>query len=384
MSCISVCYRVEVGPTKGGGGGVNSLLKFYNAKYSIIDDLEHEFKDKKAFLTRVWDKSKIYFGKKSYYLDQFGDRLAKKYSSDSLFLCHDVDSAAEMVSRGRRVLLVYHNQFSCMTDQEMYNKHSRAEQEKLCSLEKLAFLDSDAVAFPSQGACDSYLQKSLLAEHEKEQIRKKTQILYNTCNDFPVRVVPDIADEVREKVTGRTVLLTVSTLYEAKGVDLIPEQLSKIKNFNEKFVWILCGSKGEARQKILDEVKKYGLEDGFIHIDFKMPQAELSFFYGLADYYIMHHRISIFDLATLEAMSFGLIPVLSPVGGNLEVNKEQNVIFMPTSAATDFTLSNDRGEIQRLADLNKKVIKDYFGPEAFLKNYSHFLNDFKEKNNAKI
>jgi len=74
MSCISVCYRVEVGPTKGGGGGVNSLLKFYNAKYSIIDDLEHEFKDKKAFLTRVWDKSKIYFGKKSYYLDQFGDR----------------------------------------------------------------------------------------------------------------------------------------------------------------------------------------------------------------------------------------------------------------------------------------------------------------------
>ena len=82
--------------------------------------------------------------------------------------------------------------------------------------------------------------------------------------------------------------------------------------------WILCGSKGEARQKILDEVKKYGLEDGFIHIDFKMPQAELSFFYGLADYYIMHHRISIFDLATLEAMSFGLIPVLSPVGGNLE------------------------------------------------------------------
>ena len=73
------------------------MLKFYNAKYSIIDDLEHEFKDKKAFLTRVWDKSKIYFGKKSYYLDQFGDRLAKKYSSDSLFLCHDVDSAAEMV-----------------------------------------------------------------------------------------------------------------------------------------------------------------------------------------------------------------------------------------------------------------------------------------------
>lgn len=41
----------------------------------------------------------------------------------------------------------------------------------------------------------------------------------------------------------------------------------------------------------------------------------------------MLHRISIFDFATLEAMSQHSAVILSKIGGNLDFNMNSNVIF---------------------------------------------------------
>jgi len=224
---VSACYRVDKGPKKGGGGGVNALLKYYNNKLKVIEGLEHEFKDKKGAITRLWDKAKVKAGKKSFFLDRFGKILDKKYEPETLFLCHEVDSAAEMVRRGRKVLLVYHNQFTVSTVKDDFEKLSQSEKEKSEEIERLAFLGVKAVAFPSEGAKKSYLENVVLDEDFKSKVASKSEILYNACNEIPKGVKPDCSERVLAQIKGRKVLLTVSTLYDAKGVDLIPDQLKK-------------------------------------------------------------------------------------------------------------------------------------------------------------
>jgi hypothetical protein len=88
----------------------------------------------------------------------------------------------------------------------------------------------------------------------------------------------------------------------------------------------------------------------------------------------MLHRISIFDMATLEAMSYGLALIFSDVGGNLDFNKDDNVIFIcgdEYSSATDKLLS---ANLRELGDKTKDVYEKFFSPNSFKANMHSFLD----------
>ena len=158
-------------------------------------------------------------------------------------------------------------------------------------------------------------------------------------------------------------------LTKAKGVDLIVEQLIKIDRFREDCVWILCGS-GHLKDEIYTQIKDSKLEKNFIHVENRINQNELKFFYEIADFYIMMHRHSIFDLATLEAMFNSTIPVLSRVGGNLEVEKNSNIIF---ENRIDNIKRLTKDEIENLKQLNHQVYLNFFSNCDFLKRYKSII-----------
>jgi glycosyltransferase involved in cell wall biosynthesis len=166
-------------------------------------------------------------------------------------------------------------------------------------------------------------------------------------------------------------MITVSNLNSAKGVDLIPGFIESIPNFAENFIWLLVGSKGGDIGAIQSSIDKKGLSNAFFQID-RLPQREIGNLFEISSYYLMHHRVAIFDLATLEAMSFGLVPVLSSVGGNLEVNKQGNVLYVDNLKQEELAMLADAEFIEMQSAKNKQVFDQSFNNESFLKAYLTF------------
>ncbi len=88
----------------------------------------------------------------------------------------------------------------------------------------------------------------------------------------------------------------------------------------------------------------------------------------------MLHRISIFDLSTLEVMRKGKAIVLSNVGGNPEFNRKGNIILCdgPKQAATAFPV-----DLKSLGSLNKEVYERCFSNEIFKKSYLEIFEDLR-------
>ena len=363
---VSISYSVDKGPTKGGGGGVNSLLKFYNDKYQVMPSLHNVFKDKKKPISRIYDKLTKKYNGFGYYLEKFANKIDAEFDLDDLLICHDINSAAALNRLNRRYVLVYHGQGAPLYEYSSFGKSvlTAKEREQELRKERAAFEGANRVVFPSLGASDAYLRTAEFDDAYKENIIRKTKIIYNTSNEIKLGKAPSALDEINRKASGRKIILTVSTLNSAKGVDQIPEALENIPNFKERFLWVLVSSKGNMKEIVYKNVQKANLCDSFHHLDKPLKQSELAHLYSASTYYMMMHRVSIFDLATLEAMSYGLIPILSPVGGNLEVDKNDNVLFTPITDIND-----DKDYLRTKSGLNKKVHEECFSSIAFLNNY---------------
>lgn len=72
----------------------------------------------------------------------------------------------------------------------------------------------------------------------------------------------------------------------------------------------------------------------------------------------MLHRISIFDFATLEAMSQHSAVILSKIGGNLDFNMNSNVIFAEDVEKDESVL--DKADLFALKESNFDVLTAIF------------------------
>ena len=114
------------------------------------------------------------------------------------------------------------------------------------------------------------------------------------------------------------------------------------------------------------------LKNTFVNFDAvilkNVPFATVQYLYSISNVYIMCHRISVFDLATLEAMKNGCALVLSEVGGNIEYNVDENVIF-----DKDYTLLLDNEKIFKLQEKNRQVYNEYFSKQKFKERYEEVI-----------
>lgn len=350
-----VCFcadRPDSGPS-GGAAGVMYLLRKYLKKDYCKYRIEYLYRNG---------------SRKDFVLELIKRSLTDK---NTYYICHEPDAAAILRLLGKNYSMVYHQQGPIV--QEYINHTKKKSLFKIWKkkfIEKNAFLGADNVFFPSGGASNEYFNSEYATvSREKVNIGKP---LYNTIN-LDEEVIP--LNEVRKDPNTLT-FLSVGTMSDLKGQDLSFEFIDKIVKCTRKKVrWITVGN-GLTKEKINMAAEKLEREVNnfqYIHYD-KIPHGSVLYLDKLADVYIMLHRSSIFDLATLEAMNAGCAVVLSNIGGNKDFNVNDNCILVDSGYLDDAVQRFINCDIEFLKGLNKLVFDKYFSPTSFSERYVEMIN----------
>lgn len=249
--------------------------------------------------------------------------------------------------------------------------------------------------FPSKGSIDGFINT---CTDEMRQLAGQCtfHVAYNGYEQKQ-NIIPD--NDIEKKLSqiekDKIVFATTTHLNYAKGVERIPHLLATFKALTGMPIyWVLVGG-GEMESVVEVEIKKYLASEDYCWFKNRFDNQDNIFaLFERADFYIMMHRISIFDLATLQAMFNGCIPVLSNVGGNKEFCNYDNGILIEPDDTEDkiFKVLDDyldRKEKQILINRNflelqkaknSSIVKNNYNNEQFLKAYYNVLLESSEEN----
>lgn len=395
MNVYMFSYRYNQGNT-GGSGGVCYKILEANKKYRIIKKLSCFFREdeRKGLETNIEVKEKFSFLRKSGLFNRcLKQRQLSKainwlkyiaennvFTNSDCYIFHDFESAYAFIKtfpQYTNTLFVYHQQGSLYKEWSAnFNISSTYYKRYLDKMLSLVINNIKEIAFPSEGARNTLMNSSPILN---DAIRMKNySILYNGV---------DIQENLNEskqmdkyliklKNCDAPKLVTVSTLNVAKAVERIPLYLQTVKNKFQNFIWVIIGN-GVQKEKLKENIKKYNLTNNIIWIDYKISNAEVLSILKETDYYIMMHRWSIFDLATLEAMGTGNIPILSNIGGNPEVIIEENGYLVDESQKDSVAqyISETFDKKETLKELNKTIQRTLFTTKKMLEAYAKVINE---------
>lgn len=290
---------------------------------------------------------------------------------DCAYITHDYGTAFGLALLRKRFVYIAHLQGPRVEEKHNYGEiftNTDAWIVNFC--ERFVFKKAMYVCFPSKGARDYYFESKYRSLNKGTS--KIGPVLYNTVFTNPE---PQPVDGIFAR-TDVTTILSVGSLLPAKGLDLAPAYLDKkLRLTDEKVRWILVGS-GHLKDDIIN--KSRALESEHSNFEFiffeSLSYPQIRYLNSICDIYLMPHRVSIFDLATLEAMKESKLVVLSPVGGNLDFNKENNIIFTTDEKADIFS----RESLKSYGDKNKYVYENYFSPDNFIHSYHSVIKDLIE------
>lgn len=288
------------------------------------------------------------------------------FKKRTYFVTHDVETGRLLAHLHKRYSLVYHHQGSIVKERSDMAGHELTgfKRKYYEYTERKALTGAETLHFPSNGAAEMYF-KSDYSTCKKEDVRLG-QPLYNVI--LPVEVTKPIGFDVDADPSCLT-FFSLGTLTAAKGQDQTVHFLSEfVKNYKKPMRYILLGA-GPLREMLinkLDEIQRDYVNFSYRYFD-KLPHEAVMYLHKISDVYIMLHRISIFDFATLEAMTQNSAIVLSKVGGNPEFNRDDNIVFAEDveSDMSSFALF----DFEVLKRKNKQVYDQYFSPDAFREQY---------------
>jgi glycosyltransferase involved in cell wall biosynthesis len=271
---------------------------------------------------------------------------------------------------GRKYILVSHIQGSRVEEKINFGeKFTPVSRLIIQFCEKYSFKHAYKVCFPSNGAYEYFCNSPWKIIRREEFTKGNT--LYNTLYAFPKSEQYLGVEKANDTLT----FLSVGQLTIAKGMDKHPLLFEKIlEKTNKKIRYIMVG-KGKLEKEILKNLE--GLKIKYDNFDYmyieKCSYPQMQYLQDISDVYLMLHRISIFDLTTLEVMKKGKCIILSDVGGNPEFNKENNIILCDNyeQCANDFINCN----LDKLSIKNKEVYNQYFSQEQFKINYLIIMKD---------
>jgi glycosyltransferase involved in cell wall biosynthesis len=305
----------------------------------------------------------------------FHERL--KFSEKDIFLLQDKDAVSAFYSvfgtECPNVFYVYHTQGAESSETGFSGTPVGAFLDR--RQEKQLELCRNWI-FPSEGAVEGFL--STATDQARATARRcNFKVAYNGY-EAKAQIFPDetFVDFLNNGIpSDSAVFVSAAYLYVNKGVERIPKILSLFRNFTKrKIFWILIGD-GVMRDNVADAIERH-LNDGE-YVWFKRRfdnQDNLFALFERSDFYIMMHRVSVFDLSTLQAMAYGCIPLLSDVGGNRELcGFDNGILTDPESVdSTLFTAISDDW-IAQTKYKNKRIIRKNFNNMNFLMEYCRIL-----------
>lgn len=384
---VFLAYRPK--DANGGAGAVCSMLEktlggFYDGiKFSYFympQNISYPQHLNKAVDGYQWI-TKIQFQAAYFVQNQLSVWQNCTKTEDVFFVCHDVGSAYGVYLSGRKYVLVYHQQGSLINEAQCAGVELLEEEITILNqIEEAVMHNAATVYFPSNGAKDAYIQT---AQIDVSKINFGTP-LYNTVLEKPVLPqLNEIASKFglnREDRENIQVFLSVGDYNKNKGHDRIPSFLNEyVRKTRKKILWISAGDK--TNSGIFESLEKSRRDWMFdsILIGKRIPREEILALMELCDFYIMLHRNSIFDLATLEAMRAGLVPVLSNVGGNPEFNKEDNIILLDLNSYDEAIQEISATNLAAMKLKNTDVFNRYFSVTQFTDSYKNMIDQEMKK-----
>lgn len=301
-----------------------------------------------------------------------------------LLVCHELGTAYGAYRLGLPYVIVYHQQGSTVQEMRSVGRTPTPREVQVAgALEKLICDNAQQVYFPSLGARDTYLQTS---ESGVRGDNFADVALYNTVSavdhdDDPARrgalqdeLVRELGLRARDADTD--VFISVGDFNTDKGLDRVPALLTRYTEITgRRVVWIAIGASGDrSRFDALSAQRRTWPFTAHL-IGERTTHDRLLALLDYADYYVMMHRNAIFDLATLEAMRAGKALILSPVGGNLEVDLAGNVLFVDEDTIQDACRVIQTRDCRMWGERNRAVFEEHFSLEMFTARYRRMLDE---------
>ncbi len=299
-------------------------------------------------------------------------RLICEKDRNTVYIAHDIFSAFGLAVSGKHYILVYHSQGEAVFETRNMGNQITCEEEKLLKQIELETIQrADFVCFPSIGA-EEFFWKSWGIQSIPEYSKGST--LYNCLISQDMEECEAVEGLLRNEEV--CTILSIGQMTSAKGMDRIPEFLDKLSVAMKKEIrWIVVAN-GPLKDEVLKETEKIS-EKGrvkTVHFD-KLMHSQINYLFSISDGYLMLHRISIFDLSTLEAMYHNLFIMLSDIPGNREYNLHNNIIMI----ANDANYEEIVRKIDRREKSNREVYDKAFGVNNFKKRYLEMISMLVEK-----
>lgn len=385
----------------GGSAGVNYKLYLANKKYQEIKNMYHIFEDRiltendtecifcpsSIYKERQWKEKvrnlmrhisvlnifafQIKIGRAKRWLKVLNKRL--RFTEEDIYIFHDVESAYAFIQDYKygKKALVYHQQGSLYAewkafwriDSKIFHRYLNMILEKTLSNMK-------NVAFPSFGA-EKELYKS------DPMLRKNgyhREILYNGFTKPSTLIVSERIKEIVDRVQENIVFITVAKLNYAKAVETIPFYLKQLADKSIEFRWIIVGN-GEMATELRKNIDLFNLNSRIIWITEFIAHEDVLGLFSVADFYILLHRWSIFDFSTIEAMAYGVVPILSPIGGNLEVIEDgiSGIFLKDIADLLHIEKAIEDPVYQKLSESSKKQQNNKFSQSEFIRKYREYV-----------
>lgn len=353
LRVAALTYRDDKGYT-GGPGGVLALQRAIVGGYAAGTAVDYLFRGKVSQTDLYAD---VISGA-TFALDVCE---SGKYSH---YIVHDLGTAYGLALADKPYVIVWHMQGSFVTQYLNFGDDlSPAFIERLKEIERIVMERAKSVVFPSDGAREMYFSDEHCGSRRETVMVGET--VYNT-------ILPDSAAKRVEEpkailppYDGLT-FTSVGTLTMAKGQDQVLDFLDiALPSIRQNVRWICIGD-GVMREELLQKAETLVARHPNFTFSYlgKIPHADVMTVHRQSDVYVMLHRISIFDFATLEAMANGCAIMLSKIGGNLDFDKKENVIFQEDLPEGDFSVF-EPSNIERLKALSRSVLNEHFSAVAF-------------------
>ena len=403
----------------GGGHGVEYRLYVANKKYKLLGDVYFVFGDrvihnaddsgslakqsaetvKKKSTTKTMLKRmapnicagtgqlrKILGDEKRYaaYIDRLDERY--RFDDGDVYIFHDMQLAHPFLKRYpfKKTMLVlhcqgsYYNEWKAFTNRSFEPLHWYFTKRLKDIVAKLRYL-----GFPAKGAEETLIESDPELASIVRGIERKYMYNGTDCPDIEVGSCADWIEELRGYPGYK--FATVAALNAAKAVERIPQYLGALKQAGIDFKWILIGQ-GVKADEVQAEIKRAHIEENTVWVKDFISHDEILQLLSVTDFYILFHRQSVFDLSTLEAMHYGNIPILTPVGGNKDVILDDNGLFVSdfSDAAPLYTLIRNE-DLEGLHKKNRDIQRLRFNDRSFLERYASLCDELlqaKERNGS--
>lgn len=379
FACAYRIYDETSGSTGGPGGVLHMQEKLMGARFKgiitryIYRDNDYRVPDD------IWSafnpfsmKTRLVLAGAGYIGTHPEIRESIERGENPLLICHDLGCAFGAYLWDCNYILIYHNQGSILN--EIISSGDAATDDDrlvLKEIEKVVIDHCIRTYFPSKGAMYAFMetsQNTWCGENE----RFSEIPMYNTIDEtaYAYAVAPDMLKGALED-DDSLLFLSVGDYIEDKGLDRIPGFLSEYQRQTERrILWIVAGNvvNGKLYESIQRECATYGINH--ILIDRRIPHEEVLWLMEQCDFYIMFHRKSIFDLATLEAMQMGKKILLSDCISNREFNILDNIVIYENDEVETVKkiCSKDDNEWEKQ---NIRAFRQAFSNKEFIKRYAH-------------